>query len=237
MVTQGTENMLQNTRCRDTFRLVADRERLGEPVLVSEIQRELSMRASSAWHYVRFLANRDAVTVQGEGHARRVRLTERGRELAGFNLPDLPTRQFAPDPKQTMVRYPIPCGPLVEANEEPEYVSHPFISRLKGDYLATARGDSMFNPKLPNSIAEADEILMRPDVFPENGQIVHAQLKHDNGVRECTIKVFSLDERNGMVTLWPLNPAYLEIVLPIAEVEIMGVALQRVTTVGRYNRK
>jgi SOS-response transcriptional repressor LexA len=212
-----------------TYQLDAER-----PLTVPEIvERESKTPQRTTTYRIQRLAELGYLRTEGE-RLRFVQITQAGWDA-------LPTAQ----PRLRMLRpggfceprYPIGCSPLREATAEAEYIDHPFQEWIHGrDYLFEAEGDSMFNPRTGEGIRPGDQLRLRRDVAPDNGEVVHA-VDLEGTYSDCTLKVYHYDAGADIVTLWAINPAYDAIVLPASRVEIRGVVKERVTPVERYTRK
>lgn len=137
--------------------------------------------------------------------------------------------------------YSLSCGEMKEALAEPTFIQGPadfFHNYRVGDYMADADGDSMENEGDADSIYRGDKVLLRPDICPANGEQVHAEYQNPlSGVRECTLKVFHLDEHTQIVTLSALNREYSPITLPASDVYVHGVVMDVIHRSRRNSRK
>ncbi len=165
------------------------------------------------------------------GEVRLPRLTERGRAHLGLieTSPQVrPLRsgvQLAP-----VQKFPIPCGEMQTGCEEPDYVENfadLFESFRPGDYLLVAEGNSMVSPDPAiDSIYPGDRCLVRPEMAPCNGEVIHAEYELPNGQRERTLKQFFLNPHTGEVTLKAWNPVFPEIRRDGEKVIAHGVVLE-----------
>jgi len=174
------------------------------------------------------------LTPQGWAHLRREEHHAR-RGSDGDLAPE--TLGFATEMERALPVFPISCGPWMEASAETEWNTSVLRDRRDGDYLCRVQGDSMHDPQTGRGYYEGELLHMRPGVYPENGDVVHAEYPRADGAHECTLKVFHLDEITGQVILWALNPKYPDIVRAAGQVSVRGKALEVVKPVGRYSRK
>ena len=178
----------------------------------------------------------------GRGYYKLPEVTAKGRAALGLQ----PEPTVVPI-KNARLKHPLPinpaqCGPLAPTATEPDQVADwlgdIFESFRDGDYLLIARGDSMLSPD-GESIADGDRCLVRPDIWPGNGEVVHVEYMLDNGLHDVTLKEWHHDEATGTVTLTARNPAYPDIVRTAEQVEnivVRGVVLEVVHSVRKGRR-
>jgi repressor LexA len=106
------------------------------------------------------------------------------------------------------------CGVPVEYHYYDYGEKLPITADLykEGRYAVIAEGDSM-EPK----IKDGDIVICDPEIYPENGNIVHYTLNGESGIKKLV-----RDEMGNAVMLMPLNEKYPPI--PIKESDELRMA-------------
>ncbi|MGD8430045.1 MAG: transcriptional repressor LexA [Ectothiorhodospiraceae bacterium] len=110
----------------------------------------------------------------------------------------------------------IAAGRPIEAVAQPESVPVPPQLRGRGEcYVLEVRGDSMID----EGILDGDWVVVEHRDHARNGELVVALVDDE----EATLK--RIEQRPGMVVLYPANPAYSPIRLTPDRVTIQGVVV------------
>ena len=206
----------------------------GQPPRLSLLAQQLNLsNESSVRRVLEPLVQRGLVerVSQGAGLPKPPRLTDAGRAYLGL-LPEPEVLLIVNRPlSQPLPVNPVSCGTFTETATEPsffiEHLGDVFGNFRQGDYLLVAKGDSMVSPHgRDESILEGDRCLCRPGVWPGNGELVFVEYALHNGLHECTLKEFYVDEHSGLVRLKPRNPAYPVIERRADEIIVRGVVLE-----------
>lgn len=180
---------------------IAGFDRKNQPLFMPELIEKLGYAAeSSLTPTLKILERKGVVEIIGGGKQRAyrmVRLTAKGRGLMGLGggIPLLGS---------------IPAGPLQEAIADPEEIMEvgDMLKHRAGDFLLRAAGDSMTG----DGIFNGDLVLLRPQIEVQQGEIAAV---HAGENFESTLKHVHFEK--GQVRLRAGNPAYRDILIPLAE--------------------
>ena len=224
---------------------VARHQAAGVFPLVRELAQELGLAGeSSLTAMLRALEQGGFLTLQGGGRERRQRIyrvTAKARQYVPSVHCILETSVPGVEPPRPADVFPpaaslglsssdfseiilprlgrITAGALEEAIAEcGDYVrAGNLLDAREGDFLLEVDGYSLQG----DGILDGDWVHIRPGVGIYNGEIAAVQVRRDNGVYESTLKhVQFLSPQK--VQLSASNPAYPDIVVPAAKVEIVG---------------
>ena len=178
-------------------RAVAKFDRDEVPAFVPDLVSVLGLAAESSITPTLRIMERDGlVSVKGggaKGRSRVIRLTVRGRYLAGLGgLPVLGS---------------IMAGPLSEALAEPGEILQEslLLDTRPGDFLLRVQGDSMIG----DGILDRDKVLLRPGVEVRPGEIAAAYV---GDAYETTLK--HVHRESDGVWLRASNPSFQDIWVP-----------------------
>ncbi|HVF85587.1 MAG TPA: transcriptional repressor LexA, partial [Abditibacteriaceae bacterium] len=200
-------NML-TPRQNQVLQLVADCWREGFAPVVSELAQRLGLAGqSSVTPILEALQRKGFIEIHGgvRGRQRQIVLTTRGKvQTHAQGLPVVGC---------------IRAGPLSEALQ----MANVFVDSVDlllpfqaDDFLLQVDGDSMIG----DGILAGDRVLMRPNVAPQNGEIVAVHVGEDYC---ATLKHIFFQPESEMVELRASNEKYEPILVRGDEVKIAGV--------------
>lgn len=180
----------------------------GVAPVVSVLARDMGYAGqSSVTPMLESLQRKGLLEIRGgvRGRQRQILLTAQGKVLVGQGGLPLVGR--------------IAAGPLDEALQQADTYVEGLRDALPfepGDFLLEVRGDSMIG----DGIIEGDRVLLRPNVAVHSGEIAAV---HCGDEYSATLKHVHYQPGRKMMELRASNPQYDDIVLPAAQVRIVGV--------------